>query len=180
MMMHVRGAARGSENGRPTGNYYRWMQTDASRVGDDVCLSFIRRRVRRDTETRLPYSCPIIDNARTVCGAGSTRGSGVRLSVRPTIRPGSPPYSTAAGLLLCARLVGDIDRLLHGRRNSSSAAARRLSANASSVAFTAGVGSWTQTCSSSWTFILGKAVQSSCCRKRSRWAGGYMNCIDYV
>jgi len=65
----------------------------------------------------------------------------VRLSVCPTIRPGSPPYSTAAGLLLCARLVGDIDRLLHGRRNSSSAAARRLSANASSVAFTAGVGS---------------------------------------
>ena len=65
----------------------------------------------------------------------------VRPSVCPTIRPGSPPYPTAAGLLLCARRVGDIDRLLHGRRNSSSAAARRLSANASSVAFTAGVGS---------------------------------------
>ena len=36
----------------------------------------------------------------------------VCLSVCPIIRP---PHSAAAGLLLCARRAGDIDRLLHGR-----------------------------------------------------------------
>jgi len=54
--------------------------------------------------------------------------SGVRLTVCPIII--RPPHAAAAGLLLCARRAGDIDRLLHGRRSA---------ANASSVTFTAGV-----------------------------------------
>ena len=44
--------------------------------------------------------------------------SGVRLSVCPIIRS---PQSAAAGLLLCARRGGNIDRLLHGRRSAPAA-----------------------------------------------------------
>jgi len=45
---------------------------------------------------------------------------GVRPSVRPSVCLSySPVQQSAAGLLLWARRVGDIDRLLHGRRRSS-------------------------------------------------------------
>ena len=55
----------------------------------------------------------------------------------------------AAGLLLRARRVEDIDRLLHGRRRSSTAA------YAGSAAFTAGVGSWKHTC---WLQVFHEAM----------------------
>jgi len=79
----------------------------------------------------------VIDNIGTaciMCGAGSIQRYGVRLSVCP-IRP---LQQRAAGLLLWARRVGDIDRLMHGRRSSSSgAAARRAAAYAGSATFSA-------------------------------------------
>jgi len=56
----------------------------------------------------------------------------IRLSIRPL-------QQRAAGLLLCARRVGDIDRLLHGRRRSSSS--RAAAANAGSATLSADVGS---------------------------------------
>jgi len=58
---------------------------------------------------------PPVDNARIVCGAVSTKLSGIRLSVRPII---GRPHAAAAGLLLWARRPGDVDRLLHDRRLS--------------------------------------------------------------
>ena len=54
-------------------------------------------------------------------------------SVRPSVCAIRPRQQRAAGLLLRARPVGDIDRLLHGR----GAAARRAAANADRAAFTA-------------------------------------------
>jgi len=53
-----------------------------------------------------------------------------------------PQPRRAAGLLLGAVRAGDINRLRRGP-SSNGAAARRSAANASSVAFTADVGSWT-------------------------------------
>jgi len=71
------------------------------------------------------------------CGAGSISRSGVRPSVRlcvcPVIRP---QQRRAAGLLLSAVRVGDIDRQRRAA-SSSGAAARRSAANAGSVTLTA-------------------------------------------
>ena len=53
------------------------------------------------------------------------------------------------GFAAGARRAGDIDRLLHGRAPSSNtthSSKLRSAANASSVAFTAAVEDWTQTC----------------------------------
>jgi len=49
-----------------------------------------------------------IGTARVVC-----------VSVRMSVCPIRPLQQRAAGLLLWARRAGDIDRLLHGRRRSS-------------------------------------------------------------
>jgi len=49
-----------------------------------------------------------IGTARVVC-----------VSVRLSVCPIRPLQQRAAGLLLWARRAGDIDRLLHGRRHSS-------------------------------------------------------------
>jgi len=77
------------------------------------------------------------------------------MNIRPSVRPVYRPLQQcAAGLLLWARPARDIGRLLHGASAAGafalrlvSTAARRSAANASSVVFTAAVGSWTQTCS---------------------------------
>jgi len=45
--------------------------------------------------------------------------AGVVCRVRPSVCPIRPLQQRAAGLLLWARRAGDIDRLLHGRRRSS-------------------------------------------------------------
>jgi len=42
-----------------------------------------------------------------------------RYGVRPSVCPIFPPHQQAAGLLLWVWQVGNIDRLLHGRRRSS-------------------------------------------------------------
>ena len=47
--------------------------------------------------------------------------SGVRPSVCLSVCPIRPPHAAAAGLLLWARRLGDIDRLLHGRRSAAAA-----------------------------------------------------------
>jgi len=72
-----------------------------------------------------------IGTARVVC-----------VSVRLSFCPIRPLQQRAAGLLLWARRAGDIDRLLHGRRRSSTgAAARRAAEDAGSATFSAYVGS---------------------------------------
>ena len=72
-----------------------------------------------------------IGTARVVC-----------VSVRLSVCPIRPLQQRAAGLLLWARRAGDIDRLLHGRRRSSTrAAARRAAEDAGSATFSAYVGS---------------------------------------
>jgi len=43
------------------------------------------------------------------------------LYLRPSVFAILPPHSDAAGLLLWARPLGDIDRLLHGRRSTAAA-----------------------------------------------------------
>ena len=50
-----------------------------------------------------------------LCGAGSTK----RYNAHPSVCPICPLRQRAAGLMLWARRVGAIDRLLHGRRRSS-------------------------------------------------------------
>jgi len=60
----------------------------------------------------------IIGTAGIVMRAGCVTETELRLSVCP-IRP---PYAAAAGLLLWARRVEDIDRLLHGRRENAGSA----------------------------------------------------------
>ena len=52
----------------------------------------------------------IIGTACIVRGAGSMKRYGVSLSVCPV----RPPQQRAAGLLLWARWVGDLDQLQHG------------------------------------------------------------------
>jgi len=87
------------------------------------------------------------DTARIVCGAGSMHLSGVRpsipLSVRRSVCPTRQPHAAVMGLQLWSRRPGDIDRLLHGRRASSS---RDATAIAGSATLSADVGSWTKTC----------------------------------
>jgi len=63
----------------------------------------------------------------------------MKLSVRPSVLPPDCCSSSvhAAGLLLWARWAGNIDRLFRDRRS----AARRVAANAGSVALSADVGS---------------------------------------
>jgi len=56
---------------------------------------------------------------------------------RASVRLSHQWQAADAGLLLCARRAGDIDRLLHGRRSAT--AARRAAANAGSVMLTADV-----------------------------------------
>jgi len=70
----------------------------------------------------------------------------VRLSVRPSVYPIIwPPHAAAPGSLLCARRLGDIDRLLHDWR---------LAGHASSVTLSADVGSWTlHTSGLDWTRV---------------------------
>ena len=58
---------------------------------------------RTNVTTTGPTVC-IIGTVRIVCGEGSTQLSGVRMSVRLSVRP------VAAGLLLWARWAGDINR----------------------------------------------------------------------
>jgi len=53
----------------------------------------------------------------------TTKKLSLRLSVCPSVCPSCSLQQRAAGLLLRARRVGDIDRLLHGRRHSSTARA---------------------------------------------------------
>ena len=61
----------------------------------------------------------ISNTARIVCAAGAMKRYGVRPFVRLSVCPIRPLRQRAAGLLLWARRVGDIDRLLHGRRRCS-------------------------------------------------------------
>jgi len=49
----------------------------------------------------------------------------VRLSVYPPVSPSNPPHAADAGLLLWARLTGDIGRLLHGRQTGGQQQPRR-------------------------------------------------------
>ena len=88
----------------------------------------------------------ITDTAVIVWAAGSMKLSRVRLSVRPSVYPIIwPPYAAAPGSLLCARRLGDIDRLLHDWR---------LAGHASSVTLSADVGSWTlYTSGLDWTRV---------------------------
>jgi len=68
--------------------------------------------------------------------------AGVVCRVRPSVCPIRPLQKRAAGLLLWARRAGDIDRLLHGRRRSSTgAAARRAAEDAGSATFSTHLGS---------------------------------------
>jgi len=60
------------------------------------------------------FDC-FVGTARIVCAAGFVEQYGVR----PSVCPIRPLQQRAEGLLLWARRVGDIDRLLHGRRRSS-------------------------------------------------------------
>jgi len=53
----------------------------------------------------------------------TTKKLSLRLSVCPSVCPSCSLQQRAAGLLLRARRVGDIDRLLHCRRRSSTARA---------------------------------------------------------
>ena len=57
----------------------------------------------------------IIGTARIVFAAKSMQ----RSSVHPSVYPGRQLQQRAVGLLLWARRVRDVDRLLHGRRRSS-------------------------------------------------------------
>ena len=94
------------------------------RVQNDAREAARRAGPSATADTRLPRRR--IDTARIVCAAGSMKLSRVRLSVRPSVflfvRPIiRPPHAVAAGLLLWARLLGNIDRLLHGRRSATHA-----------------------------------------------------------
>jgi len=89
----------------------------------------------------------IIGTARVVVelslcnGTVSVRPS-VCLLVRLFVCSIRPLQQRAAGLLLWARWVGDIDRLLHGRApQQHGAAARCAAANAGSATFSADAGS---------------------------------------
>jgi len=55
----------------------------------------------------------------------------VRLSVCPPVSLSNPPHAADAGLLLWARLTGDIDRLLHGRWAGGQQQPRRSTARSS-------------------------------------------------
>jgi len=57
------------------------------------------------------------------------------------ISPSACLIRHAAGLLLWARRVEDIDRLLHGRRRNSAGSQHGAAANAGSAMFSAYVGS---------------------------------------
>jgi len=67
--------------------------------------------------------CCVIGTARIVYAErGLCNGTvSVRLSVCPSLWPIRPLQQRAAGLLLWARRVGDIDRLLHSRRSAAAA-----------------------------------------------------------
>ena len=104
------------------------------RVQNDARETARRAGPSATADTRFPRRR--IDTARTVCAAGSMKLSSVRLSVRPSVFLFVRPIirsarAVATGLLLRARLPGNIDRLLHGLRSAT---------NASSVTLSAGVG----------------------------------------
>jgi len=92
------------------------------------------------------FTWSIFGTARTECGRLNV--TVCRPFVCPSVCPIHPPQQHVVGLLLWAPRVGDMDRLLHGASaagtaafQSISTAARRSAANASSVMFTATVGS---------------------------------------
>jgi len=68
---------------------------------------------RRSTEgLSMSVVNVFIGTARTVCRSGSVKRYGVRPSLRPSVYSIRSLHQHAAGLLLGARPVGDIDRLL--------------------------------------------------------------------
>ena len=95
------------------------------RLRYDTRCYFSVRSIADISQLNLPHGT---GTARLTCGAESTKLSGVRPSVRPSVTLShlGPPHAAAAGLLPWARWAGDVDRSLHGRRSAASASSVTL------------------------------------------------------
>jgi len=98
-----------------------------------LLLSVVRAKDIDRQRHKVVTSEALFDTVRIVCGAGSIKRSGVRLSVCPISRA---QQRQAAGLLLSVVRAKDIDRQRRATGNSCTAA-RRSAANSGNVMSTA-------------------------------------------